>query len=130
MAHRTQILGDHQTILITLEGPVTMQDIRLAASDALRAAAEASLQKFLADVRSAHLGVSITELYDLPSVLLSLGLQRTHQLAVVHIPGSTHVQDLYFLETVFCNYGYTARLFAETEDALNWLKTSGVPPGR
>lgn len=122
MVHKIQILQDRQALLLTFEGPASAQDIRLAASEALDAAAAANLRKFLADVRSAHLGLSVMELYELPALLSSLGFHRTHQLAVVHIPGSTHAEDLHFLETVFCNLGYTARLFTEMEDALAWIQ--------
>ena len=100
---------------------MTLQDIRHAASEALAAAARVRWVHFLADVRQAHLRLTILQLYDLSLVLPEVGYLRTHRLAVVRLPHSPHAADLRLLETVFLNRGYTARLFPEPAPALAWL---------
>jgi hypothetical protein len=112
---------DSRYVLLVFEGTVATRDVRQAASEALEMAAKENVHRFLVDSRNAHLKLSILELYDLPALLFSLGFQRTHRLAVVHVPGSTHSHDLGFMETVFRNLGYNARLFTEMEDAQEWL---------
>lgn len=128
MAHTARVEKESRYVHLVFEGSVATRDVRQAASEALELAAKAGVHGFLVDARNAHLALSIIELYDLPALLFSLGFQRTHRMAVVHVPGSTHSQDLGFMETVFRNLGYDASLFTEVEDALEWLGDRGAPP--
>jgi len=73
----------------------------------------------LADLRATTMMAATIDTFELPNRFEKLGLLPEHKLAIVY---SEAEDDYQFLETVSRNRGLQIRVFADFEDAENWLE--------
>lgn len=90
-------------------------------SEMLAAIKEKAAKKFLLDCRDRLPELSVMNIYCLVRTLETLGLRET-RLALLHSRAPNDGEDLRFLETLFFNFGFSARLFREEHEAMAWLR--------
>ncbi len=78
----------------------------------------------LVDLRQARVPLSSLEVYELPPILQSVGINGQNRMAFLFQELS---YELDFYETVLRNQGFTAQLFADFEQAKSWLTGERIP---
>lgn len=111
-------------VIGTFAGRLDKESAREYAKEIAKVSADNDCARFLNDLREAELGFSTVEIHDLPKMLNELtegaGLDRSWRRAVVGPKGKDQ-RDYDFFETVAANQGYTVKVFADLDKAMDWL---------
>jgi len=110
-----------RVVRVIPEGPMRLVTIRQLSAAAIAAAPPGRPRKFLSEDRNMLPELSTVELFDLPSILERLGLERSDRIAVVYSPDSPKRSDFEFFENVAYNRGYAVKLFTDPDKARDWL---------
>ena len=79
-----------------------------------------SCKRFLNDLRAAQINLSIIDVFELPSVVVSEDFNRTWRRAVLLPPESTINKS--FFENVNSNRGVEEKIFTDYLEAIAWLQ--------
>ncbi len=96
--------------------------LREAVESTIRLARQHGTTRYLADCAALQGGHSIGDLYDLATLLESLGVERGSREALILPQLSAAAADVHFWETVCLNRGYKARVFSTSAEATAWLR--------
>jgi len=115
--------ADDGLIAIRMDSRIDQSQLRAIASEVAQLAREHNCYLILNDAREATLGLSTTEIYELPKMVLEIlsesGIQiHKFKRAVVM---ANDVDDFVFFETVSQNRGQNVRLFRDMGEARSWL---------
>jgi hypothetical protein len=114
---------DEGVVHITVHGTMNLQNITAMSSDALTGAASRGMSKFLLNAKSMVPEISALGICQLPLILHSHGLDRTNRVAIVYSPAARGGRDFEFFETVAVNRAFSVRVFPESKQAEEWLKS-------
>ncbi len=111
-------------VIGTFAGRLDMESAREYAKEIAKVSADNDCARFLNDLRGAEPGFSTLDIHDLPKTLHELtegaGLDRSWRRAIL-APKGKDVRDYDFFETVAANQGYTVKVFADLDKAMDWL---------
>jgi hypothetical protein len=106
------------------EGELNMKGIQEMMSGAAQAMLEHACFLVLSDYRKASLAVSITDLYELPKLIMKrgkeMGLSPYKIKRALVIPTQAY-DNFHFFETVSLNNSQNVRIFTDEEKAMEWL---------
>jgi hypothetical protein len=101
---------------------VTNKDLREATVKAVGLAKANNTGRFLIDASQQVGGPAVFDLYDLPNLHESLGLDhRSKGALVLPAAGVPAEEDARFFETVCLNRGWQVKVFSAHREALDWL---------
>lgn len=119
MKYEIAFSGDEGFVRITVYELITADLERSFAKEAITAAKQNGVLRYLVDVRGVRNVASPLDQYSFAyEDMASLGLDRRARIAVL-VGQDDHSHD--FIETVFRNAGRTCQLFVDEDDASNWL---------
>jgi hypothetical protein len=123
MSYSVTYDGEHQLVLIVIQGTIDITEIRSLTTEVARLAKEHACFRVLNDFRAATLSASTMEIYNLPKLvskqISAAGLQiYPFKRALVFAQASA---DLSFFEAVSVNQAQNVRLFRDIEEAMQWL---------
>lgn len=127
MTWQVDYLAEQQVVAATVSARVGIQEITAMVAQSLAVAAGRATGAILIDARQMKLDAQTTELYRLPEIVETLGLTRSHRVAVVIADNAEQMDSFLFVETVFFNRGFPVRLFREVTAGLKWLKSGKRP---
>ncbi len=105
-------------LVFLFEGVASAGDVEPFTKEAVRLADEHRCLKMLSDFRGARLGLSTSGIFKLTEIFQASGIDETWKRAIlVNRQGGDYV----FHEKVARGRGHKVRVFADEEDALNWL---------
>ena len=108
----------------TYVGNVTADEFRMGTVRSLNLARENNTRLFLIDDSKWEGGTSVFDLYKLPALFIELGFERGSKGALILPPsGNAESTDAHFFETVCVNQGWLVKVFADRQEAINWLTT-------
>jgi len=117
-------LSEEGYIHAVYEGKLDMQGIRGLLHEVAMTVKEHECYLVLSDYRNAILGISITDLYEMPRLILQrgkeMGVSAYKIKRALVIPAATY-ESFRFFETVSLNNLQTVRIFTEVEPAREWL---------
>ena len=110
-------------ILVKLQGPLTLAEVRQVMAEVLRLASEHQCFRVLSDAQELDLKLSMGDVYYLPDMFAELGSNlglfvRKFKRAILTAPND---EILKFFETVAKNRGQNVKLFQAEEPARQWL---------
>ena len=109
---------EYNCIVGKYSGTLNIDAVKQYASQTLKLSEEYGCKRSLIDLLEAEPRFSITEIYNLPRVMLDIGIGSEWRRAIL-ISGLT--DDYYFYETVSVNRGLAVKMFTDKEKALKWL---------
>ena len=102
-------------------GIVTAEEVRAETAECLVLSRENKTSMFLTDLREADLRLTTVDIVTLPDLYSSIGSRRPVRMAVMPPPHEKGRKDVAFYETVCINQGWTAKVFSERREAIDWL---------
>ena len=103
------------------QGDITIRFLRDYKIEVLNKAQKHDCMCVLNDFRDMELEMTIGEIYEWQKIIMIEGLDHKWRRAIV--VKDKHMDDVKFYETASVNWGYRVKVFAEFEDAINWLKS-------
>lgn len=113
---KTAIQGVWQ---VAFQGMVSAAERHTAVSDGIRLTAGKELSGILVDLTSSESSMSTLEEFGLGRRVAAEPRFRSVRIAFLHAREETQASE--FLETVEANRGALTSIFADREQALNWL---------
>lgn len=109
-----------ECLCVKLTGKLNMAAIQEGLGALVEAeAAHPECRRLLNDLQEAAMDMNTVEIYKLPQMLISSGLNPNWRRALVVPPA--FLQDFKFYETAAYNQGYSVKVFTDRADALKWL---------
>ena len=105
----------------TLSGSVTRPVLEEATAQAAALARDNDCTLFLSDCRQIEAEFSVFDVYDLPEIQTEHGIERSARIALVAPTTKLGKKMAEFYETVSVNRSWSARVFEDRLDTLNWL---------
>jgi len=119
MQYKIAFSADEGFVRITVYDLITADLERGFAKEAIAAAKQNGVLRYLVDVREVPNVASPLDQYSFAyEDMVRLGLDRSSRIAVL-VGQDDHSHD--FIETVFRNARHTCQLFADEDDARHWL---------
>ena len=123
MSHTIIYNRADRLIETTVQGELTLNEIKEMVLELTSVAKENHCRLFLNDFREAKIKLSIFEIYDLPKIISGIisaeGLE-SYRLKRAMV-AALHSEDLRFFETVTVNSGQNTKLFYSIDKAREWL---------
>ena len=117
-------LPEHRVVRVVFSGLLTGENIMAAIREWAQVAQQHGTKKCLADCSDLEGGHSVIDLFQLVQMLETAGVDRSVREAIVMPLRQDKARDVAFWETSCRNRGYSVRLFANTDSALEWLATT------
>jgi len=115
-------LPQEAVVRVTTSGVMRPEDNKAFILDALAAGKAHGATRFLVDHREMTTALSIEEVFDLPTVIAGLGVQRKQRAAIVYRADSASREDFFFYDARNMSVGIrNVRLFTDPQNALDWL---------
>ncbi|MDD5064721.1 MAG: STAS/SEC14 domain-containing protein [Phycisphaerae bacterium] len=86
-------------------------------------AKEHGSHKILIDFRQMQPKFTISQIDDLPDMLMKIGVGPEFKIAAVSDPASPHGHEFKFFNNVATILGIRVKQFADPDEALTWLKS-------
>lgn len=109
---------ENETIMIAVHGELDLPLLKRLASDIVKQLTEHDCKRILNDLRNAKPTSKKIDIYQMPEEAEKAGIGHSCKRALVV---GDKAPDFYFLETVFVNRGYDVKMFANPDEALDWL---------
>ena len=114
-------LADSGVVLVVSWGPLSVDDVRTADTQARARAAENGAARYLYDDRRAEIQFSFLDYFNLQESWEKVGFTPTDRVAIV-LPENPRLRSEYeFFETICLNRGLTVKMFESREDAQRFL---------
>jgi len=104
--------------MVAVTGELDLALLQSMAKEVAHIIQQTGVCRVLNDLRIAQPSQSTFDIYSMPKTARKIGVSQFCRRALVVGNRST---DFRFLETVFINQGHQVRMFAEIEDAKEWL---------
>jgi hypothetical protein len=115
-------LPQEAVLRVTTSGIMDRNDHNAFILDALAAGKAHGTTRFLVDHREMTTALSIEEVFDLPTVIAGLGVERKQRAAIVYRADSASRDDFFFYDARNMSMGIrNVRLFTDPQNALEWL---------
>lgn len=109
-------------VFLAFWGDISREDVRESSATVTAMLCDTDTRKILTDFSHAtSLAASTVDIYRLPDVYRSLGLEGPFTEAVVAPNGGGIREDTEFYETVCVNRGLNVQVFKDRDRALKWL---------
>jgi hypothetical protein len=122
MAFEVRFLKDFDVVETIYSGTVTAADVDRGVAETGVVAAANLCNRFLVDCRDQEPGGSALDIFALAEYLCSLPVGTIEREAILPPQSAAGAQELEFFETACRNRGLEVRLFADRDEALEWLK--------
>ncbi|MDY6970359.1 MAG: hypothetical protein SVR08_17135 [Spirochaetota bacterium] len=109
-------------VVILNSGELGYEDFVAEAKEGWRVMRQYQSFSCIVDDRNYSYPVKVTDLYSLPELYDSIGVDRKVKVALLFNPGNPVIGDFEFFETVCQNRGYNFRVFYDESEAKSWLK--------
>jgi hypothetical protein len=116
---------EHNCVVGRFEGDLMLDTAKKYISEAVKVANKHPCQRILNDLRGANVVLSIFDLYELPSLVVTEGLDHRWRRAVLVDP-TVDLEKVDFYELVASNRGLTVRMFTDYDKAIQWLTAGYV----
>ena len=103
------------------EGDLTLAAAKEYAREISSVAKNHPCERFLNDLSEAHLALSITDIYYLPSFIITEGVDRRWRRAVL-LGSTADLDKVDFMKVIASNQGLTMRAFDDIDKAIEWLR--------
>jgi hypothetical protein len=122
---------DHAFVEARFSGKFNADELSAAIHEIMQFALAHNVFHLLADCTALAGGHSLFDLFGMVDILLESGHAHKIREAIVLPVQPEAVEKVAFWETACINRGIRVRVFADCQDALNWLisETSSVPSG-
>ena len=111
-----------QIVEIVYTGRTNSSDLQEGTSRSILLGKENNTTLFLVDATELKLTASLIDIYNLPDKqYLSEGVDRVSRIAVIRPRSPRSQEAAQFYETVCHNRGWTAKVVATRDEALDWL---------
>ncbi len=120
MSYTIRYDPENDCIMASMEGDMDLNKLKEFAKIAIQEIEKNNCNKVFNDVRDIHLQLSLTDIYDLPNMILAAGLKRSCKRALVV---ANDFNDIAFFETVSLNQAQYVKIFRDPDDAIRWLKS-------
>jgi hypothetical protein len=124
MPWKAELDARYGIIVTTYSDSITPKDLADSAAAALALVQGDGPHRFLSEIPAGEPELSVVDLYEAPAQWDVLEADRRNKLALVVPEGSKRWRDAQFYETTCINRGWTVRLFATREPAIEWLNAS------
>jgi hypothetical protein len=124
MPHSMRYNAETGIVEITHQGMMKFAEIKEIYTKALHLAKKNATPLFLSDFREARLGLSTSEIYQLPEIFSEMTASAGREMKNIKraIIISEDADDFHFFETVSANRGQNAvKIFHDGDDATRWL---------
>lgn len=115
--------GELNIVRTRAEGNLNNETEAFIVKNALKVAAEEKCHKLLFDYSKVNDTASMLEIYESPLLFDLWGVTRNFSIAVLY---SEDEKNFKFWETRMINEGFSARVFRNEDQALQWL-SSDIP---
>ena len=104
-------------LMVSVQGELDLRLLQNMASDVAKTLQDVGCRRILNDLREAR-PTRTVEIYNMPDIAKKAGVIEGVKRALVV---GEKASDFYFLETVFVNRGHQVKMFADIEEAKEWL---------
>ena len=119
-------LSQQAVLRVTTSGAMGPADHRAFIVEALAIGKMHGATRFLVDHREMTTSLSIEQVFDLPTVIAGLGVERGQRAAIVYREDSASRDDFFFYDARNISMGIrNVRLFTDPQNALEWLLDDG-----
>jgi hypothetical protein len=122
MPYTLEYLEDEGIVFTDYIPPLGPADLAEIVTANLQVAAERGALSFLGDLRAMPPGGALVDVYELGAMFDRLGVDRRMREALVVKMDPKADRNMEFFVTVTSNRGIVVRLFAEIDEAKQWLK--------
>jgi hypothetical protein len=122
-------LTGEKVITVTATGPVSTQDARQQAEEAVKLSRETHATRALVDFYEAQTKFDSLDVYVLPEFFKYIGMPRQAPIAVVQPKGRHRNESYRFFENVCHNNGFNVKVCDTVPEARSWLKGQAVRQG-
>jgi hypothetical protein len=112
---------DDDVLIMTLEGPYSLQDSFSAQAESAQFQRAHNIRSILVDMRNAHFELSTIELFDFCVSFHDAFFPGTRH-AVLYSTDSNSISDAEFVENVARNRGIIMKMFNVHDEAQAWLR--------
>jgi hypothetical protein len=105
----------------TVSGALTADGITALQAELVAESARRDIYRSLCDFRDVELGINLSEVYDLPLKLRTLGLMSYHMVALLYTRGSIVEPIFTFFDDRCYNVGLSQKAFTDLDAACQWL---------
>jgi hypothetical protein len=114
---------EERFIRLVIEGPHRFCDVREMCVELFAVAKIQENWSLLIDTRASVAQLSILDVYRMPKLFMSLGLQRDSRVALLFSGASPEKRTFSFVGTVSKNQGFNVNLFCDHDEAVDWLRS-------
>ncbi len=114
---------EEKCICLEIEGPHRFPDVREMCLELFAVAKVEENWSLLIDTRASVAKLSILDVYRMPKLFKSLGLQRDSRVALLFSDASPERRTFSFVGTVSRNQGFNVNLFRDRDEAVDWLQS-------
>ena len=111
---------ENDCLIAHCQGIMDKEGQKKHAQEILKMATKHDCRCLLNDLRNATFEFSTIEIYELPRILEIEGIDHSWRRAV--LVKEEQIKEVHFFETVAVNRGYRVKIFAELNEAMEWLK--------
>ncbi len=122
MAYTIDYLEDEGMVRITNTGEFTHADIVKQTREAIEIGRVKKCSLFLVDCTSMISKSRIMEVYDVPVFYEKIDAPRSNKVAVIVSRDKDTAANLEFYQVVCANRGWVAKVFANEDSAIKWLR--------
>jgi hypothetical protein len=108
----------------TFIGPCTFEDYLESTAQAVKAFQQHGTAKGLIDFREGENRADLDVLYGLPDLYERIYSHGAVRIGILTVRGHKDASFIRFYETICLNRGWTAKVFYEYEEAMDWFGTS------
>ena len=106
-------------LICSFTGTLDSKSAQVFAEAVADTASKHDCKCLLNDLRQAELDMSTVEIYHIPGMLDTTGIDLSWKRAIV---AAGDLKDYRFFETVARNRGYRVRVFTDQDQAMYWLR--------
>jgi hypothetical protein len=124
MSWTIDYLPEPGVVSIRTTGSMNLDQLRHLMRESIAEGARHGATKFLVDHRDMTPDLQTADIYHLPEISLTEGVERSFQVAIVYSPEAARSKDFEFYEVRAQNFGYDHTLFTTPQAAMEWLSGS------
>ena len=129
MPWEVKYLPDEKVIAVTATGPVSTQDTRKQAEEAVKLYRETKATLALVNFYEAQTKFDLLDVYALPEFYNSIGMPHQARIAVVQPKEKQRIASYRFFETVCRNNAFNMKVCDTVPEAWTWLKSQAARQG-
>jgi hypothetical protein len=115
---------DDHIIIAVVTGEVTLEGINELLAELLEMSKLIGVNRYLVDFRGVSLGISVSDVHQMPKTLLERGLPKSHKVALIYSDNSPQVHHFTFFDTMCLTSPLDIKAFIDYDEASRWLVTS------